>query len=159
MTSKPILLTTPREALGTGGGERSALTPSETRQCESRPCHRRRMSEVVERRALSTPVIGERRFESADDEGWRVSNEGGVGGGRRVSSESSSGDVGDGEASITPRLSTSRRDMVPSCAVPRLTLLSTFSPPSLDPIPVPAIVVAVGDRRSQYSAPTVHSLS
>ncbi len=45
-------------------GERSALTPSETRQCDRRPCQSRRMSEAVEMRAFNTPVIGDSSVES-----------------------------------------------------------------------------------------------
>ena len=69
MTSKPMLLTMPILLGDDAGveedeegeeGERSAFTPSETRQLESRPCHSRRMSDVVEMRALRTPVMGDR---------------------------------------------------------------------------------------------------
>lgn len=73
MTSRPILFTMPilptfcddrDDAVGEDG-ERSALTPRERRQLDSRPCQSRRMSEVVDMRALRTPVMGERRV-------WRV---------------------------------------------------------------------------------------
>lgn len=81
MISSPILLTIPIFPLlpvkmaedegcaEAAAGERSALTPIETRQLESRPCQSRRMSDVVETRALRTPVIGESKDCNVDGGG------------------------------------------------------------------------------------------
>lgn len=161
MTSSPMDFTIPILPEGVGevvsvAGDRSALTPRLTRQWESRPCQRRRMSEAVDILAFSTPVMGESMLCRFDGGAGVAAEEGGVGAmGGTVSGRREYSLSFPGSTSTALLLLASRSESDLSGATTGLAALCNLSAASLGD----STFCAPPALLNQYSPPTVHSLS